>query len=93
MNDDMSKRFDEWSELQELYCADEIHAPSVKSIAVSFAKHASRPAQGTPEPPTLYVISATGDGAHTRIVPESQLKDALHESYCSCGKGRSAATK
>jgi len=44
------------------------------------------PAQGTPEPPTLYVISVTGDGGQTTVVPESQLKTAVHEAYCSCGK-------
>ena len=41
------------------------------------------PAQG--EPPQLYVISVTGDGGSTSIVEEKQLKQAVHDEYCSCG--------
>jgi hypothetical protein len=36
--------------------------------------------------PQLYVISVTGDGGQTTIVPEDKLKQALHDNYCACGK-------
>jgi hypothetical protein len=33
----------------------------------------------------MCVISATGDGARTWIVPASRLHDELHKAYCCCG--------
>lgn len=56
-----------------------------KRVWKSAKSGAASPAEG----PTaqLYVISVTGDGGQTTIVEESQLKQALHEAYCSCGKG------
>jgi hypothetical protein len=49
-----------------------------------FKAGAASPAEGPT--PQLYVISVTGDGGQTTVVEESQLKQALHEAYCSCGK-------
>jgi uncharacterized protein (UPF0335 family) len=77
----------------ELIERGEIDAKNVEALSESvfihslreYASYIERLESRPSAEEQMCVISATGDGARTWIVPASRLHDELHKAYCCCG--------